>query len=467
MLTSATVHSWWSRPCGGRDVLELAFPLVLSSLSWTLLTFVDRMFLMRWSPDALAASFPAALLWWSLICCPLGLCMYTGTFVSQYFGAGESSRMGTVVWQGVWIALLASPIAMLPMLFSDAIFAVAGHTEEVRVQEVVYFRILCLSTPAMLVSSAFSCFYSGQGKTWIVMAVDVASVVLNIGLDYAWIFGYAGFPAAGIAGAAWATLVAITVKVLVYFVLLALPSNRRLFGSLDWKWDGHLLRRLLHFGGPAGLQMLLEVAGFTVFVFLVGSLGVKELAATNLAFNISSLAFMPVFGLSTAVSILVGQQLGRNDPALAARGTWTSMWLAMGYMLGVSTLYLTVPDVFLVGFFVGDPTSSGEEIRGIAIVLLRYVAAYNLFDALNMIFVHAIKGAGDTRFVFLTSLWMGALLAVGTWVAMEYFEAGLHGCWGLITVWVWMLGLIYLLRFLRGPWRSMRVIEAAPTSSIS
>ncbi len=418
---------------------------------------------MAWSQDALAASFPAALLWWSLICCPLGLCMYAGTFVSQYFGAGEGRRIGAVVWQGVWIAMLASPVAMLPILFSDAIFALAGHTEQVRGQEVVYFQILCLGTPAMLVSSAFSSFYSGQGKTWIVMLVDMGSVLLNIVLDYAWIFGHAGFPAAGIAGGAWATFVAIAAKVVVYLILLALPGNRRMFGSLDWQFDWPLLRRLLKFGGPAGLQMLLEVAGFTVFVFLVGSLGVKELAATNLAFNVSSLAFMPVFGLSTAVSILVGQHLGRNDPDLAARGTWTSMWLATGYMLGVSTMYVLVPDLFLYGFFLGNPTTNGEEIRGIAIVLLRYVAAYNLFDALNLVFVNAIKGAGDTRFVFVTSLLMAAVLAVGTWIAMEYLGAGLHGCWGLVTAWVWILGVVYLLRFLRGSWRSMRVIDTEPT----
>ena len=100
---------------------------------------------------------------------------------------------------------------------------------------------------------------------------------------------------------------------------------------------------MLHYGGPAGLQMLLEIAGFTTFVFLVGRLGENELTATNLAFNISSLAFMPVFGLSTAVAIMVGQQLGRNQPNLAARATWTSAWLATLYMSLVSSLYEPLP----------------------------------------------------------------------------------------------------------------------------
>ena len=86
-------------------------------------------------------------------------------------------------------------------------------------------------------------------------------------------------------------------------------------------------------------------------------------------------------------------------------------------MFVVSAMYLLIPDLFLFGFFTGEPTQSGEKVRAIAIVLLRYVAAYNLFDALNMVFVNAIKGAGDTRFVFLTSFWMAVALGVGTWVA--------------------------------------------------
>ncbi len=459
-LRSAT--DWWHRRGGVREVLNLSLPLVMSSLSLTLLTFVDRMFLMAWSQDALAASFPAGLLWWTLLCCPLGIAMYVGTFVSQHYGAGEYRRIGSFVWQGVWISVLASPLAMSPVLFAPALFRWAGHAPQVCDLEVIYFRILCLATPAMLVSTAFSSFYSGQGKTWVVMAVDMGSVVINIILDYAWIFGHAGFPAAGMAGGAWATFVAILFKVVIYVVLLSHPENRRRFGAWDWRPDGHSLRRLLKFGGPAGLQTLLEVAGFTIFVFLVGSLGVDELAATNLAFNVSSVAFMPVFGLSTAVSILVGQYLGRDDPDLAARGTWTSLWLATGYMLGISAMYLLIPDLFLYGFFTGESTPRGEKVRAIAIVLLRYVAAYNLFDALNMVFVSAIKGAGDTRFVFVTSFWMAVALGVATWLARNVFGAGLHGCWVLVTAWIWVLGMVYLSRFLQGSWRAMRVLESFP-----
>ncbi len=471
MATENTTTSgghWWIRPCGGRDVLRLAMPLVLSSLSWTLLTFIDRMFLMWWSQDSLAASFPAALLWWTSLCFPLGMCMYASTFVSQYFGAGQRHRIGPAVWQAAWLGLLSTPVILLLMVpLAAPIFRAAGHSPAVRAEEITYFHILCAGSAAMLISHAFSAFYSGQGRTWVVMVIDCLTALANIALDYVWIFGKAGFAPSGIEGAAWATVVALWARVLVYVALLLARKNRVEFGSMRMAVDWSLMKRLVNYGGPSGLQMFLEIVGFTAFVFLVGSLGDTELAATNLAFNVSSLAFMPVFGLGTAASIIVGQQLGRNDPDLAARGTWTTMWLAAAYMSLVSLLYVAVPDLFLYGFFASEGVQGAEETRAIAVVLLRYVAAYNLFDALNLVFVSAIKGAGDTRFVFAVSLVMAILLAAGTWVGMTVFDAGLHGCWALVTAWISLLGMIYLARFLHGRWRTMRVIDMDVATAVA
>ena len=289
---------------------------------------------------------------------------------------------------------------MLPMFFADTDFCGWPATcANVRVQEVVYFRILCLSSGAMLVSHAMSTFYSGQGKTWVVMLVDCGSVLLNVVLDYLWIFGHAGFPAMGIEGGAWATFVAIGAKVLIYAILLARPHNVAKFGSLQWAFQWPLCKRILHFGGPAGLQMLLEVAGFTAFVFLVGRLGKQELAATNLAFNVSSLAFMPVFGLSTAVSILVGQQLGQNQPDLAARGTWTSVWLATIYMSSSRRSTFQFPICFCSASFPGPVRRTTRTCAPAPSCCCVMWPPTTSSMRLNLVFVNAIKGAGDTRFV--------------------------------------------------------------------
>jgi len=467
-MTLNTAHpespgTWWSRPGGGREVLRVALPLVVSSLSWTVLTFVDRMFLNWVSGTAMAAAFSSSAAWFALLCLPLGICSYANTFVAQYDGARQPERVGLVLWQAVWIALLFTPLVVAAIPLAPPVFALADHTPEATAYEVQYFQILCVGGPALLVAQAGSAFYSGRGQTWVVMFVDAAAAALNLVLDYCWIFGHLGFPEWGLAGAGWATVVSLWIKAAVYLALPMQRRHRETFGT--WRGlrvDRKLMRRILHYGGPSGWQMLLEVAGFTVFILLVGRLGAIESEATSLAFSISMLAFMPIYGLHLAVSVLVGERLGENRDELAVRATYTTLQISWVYMLAISLLYVFAPGIFLRGFFPnGAQAADHAAVEHLAATLLRYVAAYNLLDATQMVFVGTLKGAGDTRFLLRVSLVLAVLLASLTWLCVEVWQASIIGCWLLITLWCWMAAATYLVRFLQGKWRRMRVIEPA------
>lgn len=454
--------SWWRRASGGAEVVRISLPLVVSSLSWTVMTFMDRMLLKWESGAAMAASFSASTLWFAVLCLPLGVCMYCAAFVSQYFGSEQPKRIGPSVWQGVWVAVFSSPVLMLAIPAAPTIFAQAGHGTEVAKLETTYFQILCVGVPGILIAQALSSFYAGRGETRVVMRVDAGVALVNLLLDYLWIFGHAGFPAMGIAGAGWATVTALSLKAAIYLVLMTGRHHRSRYDTLNFRIDWGLLRRLLYFGLPSGFQLLVDVTGFTVFVLLVGRLGTIEAEATTMAFSISTLAFMPIWGFAQATTILVGQRLGEDRDDLASRATWTTLWIALAYMSSISLLYVLTPALFLFGFFTGSGealTSHEQTVKGLATVLLRFVAAYNLLDATLMIFVSAIKGAGDTRFVLSVSLVMATALAAMSWLGVEVLNFGIHGCWMLITGWVWVLGLTFLCRFLQGKWRSMRVIE--------
>ena len=451
---------WWSEPAGGREVLQLALPLVISTISWTIMHFIDRMFLFWYSQDAMAAALPAGVLSFAVFCFPLGICQYVTTFVSQYHGARRPKEIGAAVWQGVWVGVLATPLVLATMPLAPLFFNWAGHEARVLQFEIVYYQVLCWGAPGFLISAALSSFFTGRGQTRVVMMVDGSAAMLNIALDYAWIFGHWGFPEGGIYGAAMATNVALTFKMLVYLALFLRRKEREAHLTLArWPLDIHLFLRLLRFGFPAGVQLLLEVTGFTIFLFLVGKIGPVELAASGMALNVSMLAFMPIVGLAMAVTTLVGQYLGDNRDDLAARATWTSLTISTAYMALLSVLYIGIPDLFLSGYMA--KSTETEHIRRTAVVLLRFVAAYNLFDALNLIFVSAIKGAGDTRFVLITTVLMASALGFGSLAAVEWLGAGLYGLWTYVTLWLWCLGSIYLLRFMQGRWRTMRVIEPA------
>ncbi len=231
-------------PSGGREVLRVAAPLVVSSLSWTIMTFVDRMFLNWVSPTAMAGAFSAGVSWFTLICLPLGVCSYANTFVAQHDGARQPEQIGRVVWQAIWIAIGFTPIVLAAVPLAPSLFALAEHTPEMYAAEVKYFQILCACAPAMLIAQAGASFYSGRGQTWVVMLVDASAAILNLVLDYLWIFGYAGFPEWGLAGAAWATVLATWVKALVYVVLPLQRRHRARYGTLSGlRLDFPLVRR--------------------------------------------------------------------------------------------------------------------------------------------------------------------------------------------------------------------------------
>ncbi len=424
------------------------------------MNFIDRMFLLWYSKDAMAAAMPAGMVHFALVCFPLGVASYVNTFVAQYHGAGHPKRIGPAVWQGARVGLICFPLFLVLIPLAPWIFKTAGHSGQFAALETVYFQTVAFGAAAEVIAAALAGFFTGLGKNRVVMVVDSTASLLNVVLDYGWIFGHFGLPALGIEGAAWATVVALWFRVVAYVGLMMLPRYRLPYDL----WRGRhfqptMFKRLLRYGGPNGLQLLVEIAGFTLFLLLIGNLGKDAMAATTLAFNVNMLAFMPMLGMGIALTTLVGRELGRNQSHLAARATWTSLWMATAYMSLMAAIYVAVPDLLLLGHARGTSPSEFAELRDTTVVLLRFVAVYCLFDAMNVVFASALKGAGDTRFILVTSLVMTPVPLVLAWVGIAYFDWGLIWCWVVITLWICSMAGIYLGRFLGGHWQQMRVIE--------
>ena len=451
----------WNGPGGYREVLVIAIPLILSTATWSIQHFVDRMFLTWYSPEAIAAAMPAGMLNFSMTSIFMGTAGYLSTFVAQYYGAERYHRIGPVLWQGVYVSLLGGLVIVCAIPFAEPVFRLVGHSPLVQQNEVAYFQILCLGGGAYSASYALSGFFSGRGKTWPVLWVNAATTFVNLVLDYALIFGHWGFPELGIRGAGIATVVAGVFSLVLFFALLCSGSNNDTFHTIKgWRLERDLFVRLLRYGFPSGVQFFLEMAGFTAFVLLVGRLGITSLAATNIAFNINTLAFMPMIGCGIAVSVLVGQYLGGDKPDRAESVVYSGFHLTLIYMISIAAAYVLVPDVFVAPFALRADPGEFSEIYGYSIVLLRFVAVYSVFDTLNIIFCSAIKGAGDTRYVMLITVMLSVfLLIVPVYLAVVIFEFGLMVAWVFATAYIILLGLIFYFRFLGGKWKTMRVIE--------
>ena len=451
----------WKSEGGYREVLVVAIPLILSTATWSVQHFVDRMFLTWYSPEAIAAAMPAGMLNFSMVSIFMGTAGYVTTFVAQYYGARQFHRIGPALWQGVYVSLLGGLAIVCAIPFAEPVFRLVGHSPLVQQNEVEYFRILCLGGGAYAASYALSGFFSGRGKTWPVLWVNVATTVVNLILDYALIFGHWGFPELGIRGAGIATVAAGVFSLLMFLVLLSSGSNNDTFHTIKgWRLEKDLFVRLLRYGFPSGVQFFLEMAGFTAFVLLVGRLGIASLAATNIAFNINTLAFMPMIGCGIAVSVLVGQYLGGDKPDRAQSVVYSGFHLTLVYMISIAAAYVLVPDVFVAPFALRADPGGFSEIYGYSIILLRFVAVYSVFDTMNIIFCSAIKGAGDTRYVMLVTVILSVFVFVlPVYLVVVVFEFGLMIAWVFATAYITLLGFIFYVRFLGGKWKTMRVIE--------
>jgi MATE family multidrug resistance protein len=445
-----------------RELLRVALPLVISAGSLSLMYFTDRMLLTWYSLDAMAASLPAGMLHYTLYSLFFGTATYINTFVAQYEGAGRSDRVGSALWQGIYFSLLASVGMLLLGPLAGQIFAALDHSESIRALEAEYFGIMCYGTLPVLLQSTLACFYSGRGRTWTIMWVNLVAMLVNITLDYLLIFGIGPFPEMGIAGAAIATVTANVVAMLMYVAAIwgwgdlqryALWSGRR--------YDPVLFARLLRFGLPNGVHMLMDVICYTLFIHLVSLMGKEQLAASNLAFNINALAFVPMLGFGTAISTLVGKRIGEGRPELAVRTTWMAFRWTSGYMLLFCAGFVLVPDLILLPYSVGlKNPAEFAAVHDHVVTLLRFVAVYSWFDAMTIVFGSAIRGAGDTRFSLLLTTAAGwALMVIPTYLAFTYTSQPMLWAWTAGTAYMVVLGIGFLMRFRDGAWQSMRVIE--------
>ena len=175
----------------------------------------------------------------------------------------------------------------------------------------------------------------------------------------------------------------------------------------------------MRYGLPSGIQFFLEIFGFTFFIQMLGRFGNLELAVSNIALSIESLAFLPMVGFHIGTVTLVGQAMGKGRPEEGAYATISAFHITLLYMMIVAAIFIFLPGPLLHLFQSNRySTAQFDEILGMGVILMRFVALFCFFDALNLVFSGALKGAGDTRFI----MWTIGALSIG-----RYDYSGLPG----------------------------------------
>ena len=444
------------------EMLLLAGPTVAQMASYTVMQFIDTWMLAHFGTNRSTGLEPTAasnsgMLSFALISLGYGALMAVNTLVSQAFGRGDRRSCGQYLWQGVWFAILYAGLLLPLMPAARELFRWFGHDEQLAGVEATYLRIMIAAAGLKMVQVVFGQFLLAIDRPVSVLAATLCGVSCNALAAWIFIYGKLGLPPMGIRGSALGQNVGVFVEMSVLILLACRKDIRLTYCLSDWKFRWQKFRSILTIGLPSGVQIVADVLAWSLFsIWVMAPFGKAAMAANAFTFRYFSVSFMPAYGISTAVTALVGRYIGRGMPDVAMHRTGLGFKIAAGYMLACGVGFLLGRHVLLRAF------TDNAEILRIGATLLVFAAIYQFFDAVYIVYNGALRGAGDTLVPAVATgvLCWGITVLGGRFIAERFPQWGPSGPWAAATVYGVLLGVFIYTRFARGGWRKIQ-LEAA------
>lgn len=445
-----------------RELIPVALPIVLSQAMDVLMVFCDRWLLSQVGKEPMAATLSGGILTFMMTTLITGTLGQINPLVSQYRGAGRETLATRVVHQGWFFSILFAPLlyfsaqSTAPTLFRS--FSHAGPLLE---NELVYFEILSLTVFTSALRQVFANFFIGIGKSLMVTAASFSAVAVNLPLAYGLTFGSWGLPRLEIRGAAYATVMASILPVLILGVrFFARDIEAKYKTRCIPRYDSRVLYQLVRFGLPAGLETFVNVGGFSFFTMVMYSYSPDVAAATTIVLNWDMVSFLPLLGISQGASSLVGKYLGARRRKLALRSAWSGLWAGWTYSACITTLYLSATTALIVIFSPADRHGDFSGVLQAATVMLRISCLYFLFDATYSVLGGILKGAGDTVWTMVVSNSLMWSTATAVYFFKDKYGLTPTGAWICLTIMVFSLGCLFFWRFRQGKWLNRLMIAA-------
>jgi len=446
-----------------RYMLKIAAPMVMATISYSLMQFADRIMVSYFSEDSIAAILPASMVSFIPGSFALGVMTTLNTFVSQSLGRGAYKACSNYFWQAVYMGIVFSIVTFFIMWpLAPAIFRMMNQPEAIIGLEVTYLRIMLISQFVVIFMWATNHFFMGIHKPIISMYTAIVSQVVNVIANYILIFGHLGFPAMGIAGAGWGTFIGAVAGASFRMIVFLNKDFREKFESHGtMKIDFHKMLDLLKVGSPAGFAFMINTAFLGAILFrLIGGFGKEALAATSAVYSCTALSFMPAVGMATALTATVGKSIGRGRKDIVEKQTNNCLKISLLYMGIVGTIFFIFREQIMAGWRLGDTASKiGADI-------LICAAIFQIFDAAVLTYSGVLRGAGDTLYLgFMSAIGAFVILGIGGWAIVKLFPGlGAVGPWIAYTINIIVVGIANRRRFKSNKWMRIDLFKRRPAA---
>ncbi|TVQ41796.1 MAG: MATE family efflux transporter [Wenzhouxiangella sp.] len=429
-----------------RRTLVLAGPLIIGQVTNFGMNFVDTVMAGRIGTVDLGAIAVGSSIWAAGFLFVLGVLLAVSATVSQLDGAGRQAQAGEFTRQALWLALALAVLLFVVSRSAGWLMNWLGVEPAVAELAAAYLRAISWGAPALCLMMTLRFFSEGVGYTRPTMYVGFLGIALNIPLNYGLMFGNFGMPALGAVGAGWATAIVFWIQFLALAGWIAWRPRYRpfrlyeRFSRPNWREIGATIR----LGLPIGVMVFLEGGLFVGTALLIGTLGALPVAAHQVAMNYAGLMFMVPVGLSGAITVRVGNAIGRGDPDGARRAGLVGMGCAVTFGLFSAVIIFLFPE-WIVAMYTSEP-----EVRALAVHLLFFAAVFQLADCLQASAAGALRGLKDTRMPMIYSViaYWGVGMTSG-WYLTFRLDWGPAGMWVGIIIGLSVASVLLGTRFAR------------------
>jgi multidrug resistance protein, MATE family len=437
---------------------RLATPVALAQLGMMSMGVVDTIMLGHLSANALAAGALGHMVNITLLMVGYGVLSALDPLVAQAYGAGDRRAVGNHLQRGIVMAAALTVPCALALWDVRGMLRLLGQQQDVIGDAAAYAQAIVWGILPFFLFVVLRQTSQAMSVVRPAMVAIVIGNVANVILNYSLIFGHFGAPVLGVAGSAYSTSIC---RWLMLAYLIA-ASRRRLapywrgFTAEALVWRGH--RLMLRIGAPIGFHNSVELLVFVTVAFLMGNMGVHELAGHQIAINLASLSFMVPMGISGAAATRVGNAIGRGDMPAARRAAAACLLLGGGVMVVFAVVFAVFPEALARVY------TKEAGVIAVAAALLPIAAVFQVFDGVQVVGAGVMRGAADTAFpagIALVGFWIVGL-PLG-WMLGFPMGLGPRGLWWGLTAGLAAVAVLFLVRIaVRFRTTIARVREGAP-----
>lgn len=405
-------------------LFALALPIIASNFIQTAYGMIDMIWIGKVGADAVSA-IGTANFYINLAAGVASIMVIgSGIRIAQMLGADKPEDAADYTKNAlVFTTILALIVATVLFVFSDGLLEYFNmNNPAVETMALQYLRHALVGVPFMFLSTLITSILTSYGNTKLTFKANAIGLVLNIFLDPLMIFGYAGFPAMGVIGAAWAT----TISRIISVAILIIFSNHEIIASFKAKIDLKKLKDVVVISAPATAQTLIFTAISMVIGKLVIEYGTDAIATQKIGIQIESITWVTIGGLQGAISAFVGQNFGAKKYDRISDGFNYALKVVTLFGLAITLTFVLIPKP-IFSIFISD-----HGVIDMGVGYMSAIGFSQVFMCFEMLSVGAFNGMGKTYVPPLVSILFTLMRIPLAMFLMQYM--GLSGIWWSISI---------------------------------